>query len=97
MKTTRFPTHEIVLLGLGFSAVNVYHTLSRANGNGKSVLEKNGHENVKLMTLRPDWEVIFRMNNFMKEYTIRYNNGSNPSEAVSFAPFSLNCVYINIL
>ena len=41
--------------------MNVYHTISRANGNGKGVLEKNGHENVKLLPLGSDFDFFFKL------------------------------------
>lgn len=80
----RVPTHMVMSLGRGYSTSSVSQTIGRATGNGKSVLQENGFDCVRVLTTHNDLILCTKMRNYMKEISDRMNHGDTLEQAVSW-------------
>jgi hypothetical protein len=83
--STRVPTHMVMSLGQGYSTSSVSQTIGRATGNGKSVLQENGFDCVRVLTTHNDLVLCTKMRSYMKEISDRMYNGDTLEQAVSWS------------
>jgi len=82
----RVPTHFVIFLGNGISIENYTQALGRGTFNGiDSVLKKNGHAHVTVLTSKDDFNGAKKYIKFLDLLHDRLEQGESPEEAITGA------------